>query len=1674
MNGGIGGLLRVLRPTPVSLPTLALLLLLAPAIASSQPDAIDLCNPAIIESPHGSLSHPFTLTLPGMTVDFGADGVRIDLPIDRFAGHLLRWRVIGARPVAPEGIRPNLGTAYTIIGANGGAHRLDAFHDVRYDQLLPGVTAHFGVVDRALKYELEIARGVDPESIRIAYDGAGPLRIEDGELLIETSAGVLREERPIAWQTIDGARVDVDVRFVLDRDGVGFVLGAYDRRHAVTIDPALRFSTYLGGDNADAGRGVTVDAAGNTIGVGQSRSPDYPTTTGAYRRAPDTVNGSSDVVVSSFDPSGNHLLWSTRVVGSGLDDPIGGVRLSRTGDVVVGGITTSSDFPTTLGALQRNFGGGVDGFMLALDSTGSTLRWCTFIGGSRADSVAGFGFDVTGDIVVGGTSTSDNLPIPAGGFAQSRRGEEDAFIVRIEENGSAIVNGTWLGGLGADRLTGITVAPGGESFICGITESPSFPTTPDAIATTRAGVSDGFVTALRFDLTDITYSTLLGGDADDEPRGIARDVRGDLYLTGRTGSTDFPTTLGGATIGSWFVTKFDMPSGIIDYSRLISSDQLGSGVSIGVDLAFRAVVTGSTSSPTLASQLGLRTLGPRGGNDIALLRLTSDGGTIESGVVIGGSADDVPAAQTWLTPLNDLVVTGRTRSADFPRSRFPYDATRNSDPSSTADDALLLSWAFDVHPNLAAPPLRLLDTLGCENERIDTFFVHNDGEAPLTIYANLFRVADQRFTLIEPADLTNETLLPGDSLRYIVAYHSSDVVIDENDLLIYSSDSLGGRNPKVVKLTAGRIAPSVAALSTSLSFDRIPYCRDSTQILKLLNNGRGTITIDRPLFAVGTNFRIDPSVIFPIIIPALQQREVRVRFSPDVPGLFLDTLTVFPRECAGSLVTIPLSGRGEEVRLSGLIDTLRFDPLPSCAASIDTVLRLRNTGALPVTLRLNTLNGNFFSIIDPSLLPIVINPGAEREIPLRFTPGSSGNFVGRIVLGSAPCDTTFTIELRGTGPQSALLGTNVDTIDFGDVVACGIPSFDNDSTITIDNPATSTAQFGPLEFRGPFAFCGTFPPDQLPGGSAVDICVRMVPTVEGDLEGMVLIPYRIGECADTLRVVLRGRGVVPRLTAIEERIDLGRRSSCDGRLDTVLRVVNPTSSTIRIDSIRAGDAVSIAPDVEPRDVAAGDTLLLAVSIVPSAPGAFDETITIVTGPCRDTIVVHVVGEIEGVVTSTDRSAILFPTIMACAPPLVSHDTLKIVRSGDGGGESVTLDTLFLRNGGAFAVDGAAGLIGSVIDPDLGLHVPLTFSSDATGSFVDTLVLVIAPCGDTLLIPLAGATATPLLDIGSGLFGDVEVNGSATKSIIIGNDSPFPVLFSIDSLPTAPFTIDTTGLNLPRLLNPGDVIVLPTTFAPDSVGLEFTEVELRFDGGCDVVRRLLLQGTGVLESETIAFCISGLYLEPGRVGDTVTIPITASLSGPLASPVDLFFLVRYDPERFSFVDVENGNMVDIADGEGRVEIDALGVATLPDQLPTLRFRLLAGPFPTALVGLDSVAVVGGAGVTPRLCDTSAIVAIGDRCIIAGLSFGKYPNRLERIAPNPARERALIRFQQLEDARTTITIVDLNGRVVETPFEAFLPGGRYSIEMRIDHLASGLYMVRIDAGSWSESGMMMVEE
>jgi hypothetical protein len=156
-----------------------------------------------------------------------------------------------------------------------------------------------------LKYEFHVQPGSSVEDIRLDYRGAAGLSVgAGGELLVRTSLGTLKDAAPVSYQLIGGERVGVESRYKLLKGegggGYGFAVGAYDPRYPLIIDPALDYSTFLGGTGNDTGDGIAVDASGSAYVTGDTFSGDFPTTTGAFDTA---LGGSSDAFVTKLPTS---------------------------------------------------------------------------------------------------------------------------------------------------------------------------------------------------------------------------------------------------------------------------------------------------------------------------------------------------------------------------------------------------------------------------------------------------------------------------------------------------------------------------------------------------------------------------------------------------------------------------------------------------------------------------------------------------------------------------------------------------------------------------------------------------------------------------------------------------------------------------------------------------------------------------------------------------------------------------------------------------------------------------------------------------------------------------------------------------------------------------------------------------------------------------------------------------------------------------------------------------------------------------------------------------------------------------------------------------------------------------------------------------------------------------
>jgi hypothetical protein len=274
---------------------------------------------------------------------------------------------------------------------------------------------------------------------------------------------------------------------------------------------ALVYSTYLGGSYDDEVNGIALDDAGNAYVVGDTRSTNFPTTSGVLQSS--HAGGADDLFVAKINPGGSALIFSTYLGGSGQDRG-SGIAVDGSGNVYVVGGTVSSNFPTTSGAVQRAFGGqgpcGIvdnllcgDGFVSKLNPTATALVYSTYLGGSKADHAAGIKVSSAGAAFVVGATHSTNFPTAAPVQAANANATgcrpqlfpdhdcADVFVTNLDASG-ALFYSTYLGGAGDDVGSGIAIDATGTAHVIGVTLSDNFPTT-NPIQNALKGVADGFI-----------------------------------------------------------------------------------------------------------------------------------------------------------------------------------------------------------------------------------------------------------------------------------------------------------------------------------------------------------------------------------------------------------------------------------------------------------------------------------------------------------------------------------------------------------------------------------------------------------------------------------------------------------------------------------------------------------------------------------------------------------------------------------------------------------------------------------------------------------------------------------------------------------------------------------------------------------------------------------------------------------------------------------------------------------------------------------------------------------------------------------------------------------------------------------------------------------------------------
>jgi hypothetical protein len=462
------------------------------------------------------------------TISFAVGGTQ-SITLDSQANlvlHAVSGDLVEQAPVLYQeflGVRQAVSGRFVLEGHNQVGFQVGA-----YDPSRPLV------IDPVLSYSTYLGGSSEDFGNAIAVDGSGNAYVtgQTSSTNFPTTAG--------AFQT---TLQNLAVAFVTKLNATG---------------TALVYSTYLGGNGistyGDGGYGIAVDSAGNAYVAGTTDSSNFPTTAGAFQTA---LKGNRDAFITKLAPSGNSLIYSTYLGGSGTDTsgilngsappPAGHpIAVDSAGNTYLVGSTTSTDFPTTAGSYQPTWPGGSPGYITEVNTTGTGLVYSTYIPGGPGSSIA----LSAGQVYVAGFTSSTSFPTTSNALQKSLSGSMNAFLavlnLSVASPAAQLVYSTYLGGNGGAQAYGMAVDSSGNAYLTGYAGS-NFPTTAGAFQTKNAGNAVNAFVA-KFNLNpaipsgygSLLYSTYLGGNGGADGYAIAVDDSGNAYVTGQA-FKGFPT-----------------------------------------------------------------------------------------------------------------------------------------------------------------------------------------------------------------------------------------------------------------------------------------------------------------------------------------------------------------------------------------------------------------------------------------------------------------------------------------------------------------------------------------------------------------------------------------------------------------------------------------------------------------------------------------------------------------------------------------------------------------------------------------------------------------------------------------------------------------------------------------------------------------------------------------------------------------------------------------------------------------------------------------------------------------------------------------------------------------------------------------------------------------------------
>lgn len=451
-----------------------------------------------------------------------------------------------------------------------------------------------------LKYDFIVHPGGKVEDIRLELEGLDNLGIEQGNLLMKTSLGTLIDTKPIGLQS----EKEIPMNFNLGNNEVGFEIAGYDKTLDLIIDPTLVFSTYSGSFANNFGFTATYDEDGNLYAGGSVFSAGYPTSLGAFDVTFSSsttwgweagiIWGVSDIGITKYSGDGRTRLYSTYIGGNRCEVPHSLIVNNRD-ELFVLGTTSSSNYPTTIGAYDASFGGGdtanlargifvnythgSDIVISRLSADGTAMLASTYVGGSENDGlnlnvdlVANYADQMRGEIildefqnvVVGSSTASSDFPTTPGAYQNTYGGgEQDGIVFKMDENLTGLIWSSYVGGDDADGIYSVIKSNSNDFYVAGGTKSVGFSFPADAIQPSyQGGITDGFYAKISNDGNSLLKGSYYGSDQYDQIYFIREDQFDQVYFYGQSdkfGSYWIRNALYGTPNSGQFISKL-LPS----------------------------------------------------------------------------------------------------------------------------------------------------------------------------------------------------------------------------------------------------------------------------------------------------------------------------------------------------------------------------------------------------------------------------------------------------------------------------------------------------------------------------------------------------------------------------------------------------------------------------------------------------------------------------------------------------------------------------------------------------------------------------------------------------------------------------------------------------------------------------------------------------------------------------------------------------------------------------------------------------------------------------------------------------------------------------------------------------------------------------------------------------------